>query len=190
MRPLIVANWKMHGLSTQLGAVEAIAATAATAALRGIDILVCPPDTLIERAAQTAARRIAIGGQDCRAEVSGSFTGDTSAEMLKDAGASAVIVGHSDRRQHYAETDSVVAAKASAAWRAGLIAIICVGETAQQRSDGSALKSVPPKSSEVFPQASPRRWIRSRTNHCGQSEVGACRARQRLRTCTRISGGA
>jgi len=103
------------------------------------DILVCPPSTLITRAVEVAAGRIAIGGQTCANEVSGAFTGDISAEMLKDAGATWVILGHSERRQHHGETNAIVAAKVKAAWRAGLCAIICIGETEAQRRSGAAL---------------------------------------------------
>ena len=138
MRPLIAGNWKMHGLAPQLGEIEAIAASV-RAAPPFADILICLPATLIARAVQTAGGRIAIGGEDCSAEIAGAFTGDISAEMLKDAGASAVIVGHSERRQHHGETDAIVAAKARAARRAGLLAIICIGETKSQRLDGKAL---------------------------------------------------
>jgi len=138
MRPLIAGNWKMHGLAPQLGEIEAIAASV-RAAPPFADILICLPATLIARAVQTAAGRIAIGGEDCHTEIAGAFTGDVSAEMLKDAGASAVIVGHSERRQHHGETDAIVAAKARAARRAGLLAIICIGETKSQRLDGKAL---------------------------------------------------
>jgi len=138
MRPLIAGNWKMHGLAPQLGEIEAMAA-AVKATPPCADILICPPATLIARAVQTAAGRIAIGGQDCHPDMAGAFTGDVSAEMLKDAGASAVIVGHSERRRYHGETDALVAAKANAAGRAGLLAIICVGETASQRRDGKAL---------------------------------------------------
>ena len=97
------------------------------------------PATLIQTAARIAAGRIGIGGEDCHAGTSGPFTGDISAAMLKDVGASAVIVGHSERRQHHAETDEIVLAKATAARRAELLAIICVGETKLQRDDGKAL---------------------------------------------------
>jgi triosephosphate isomerase len=89
--------------------------------------LICTPATLIDRAVQIGAGRIGIGGQDCHSAIAGAFTGDISAQMLKDAGASSVIVGHSERRQHHGETDAMVAAKANAAWRAGLLAIICNG---------------------------------------------------------------
>jgi len=138
MRPLIAGNWKMHGLAPQLGEIEAIAASA-KATPPFADILICLPATLVARAAQTAGGRIAIGGEDCSAEISGAFTGDISAEMLRDAGAGAVIVGHSERRQHHGETDATVAAKAKAARRAGLLAIICIGETKAQRLNGKAL---------------------------------------------------
>ncbi len=106
------------------------------------DILICPPATLITRAASAAGGAVPVGAQDCHAGISGAFTGDISAEMLKDAGASAVIVGHSERRQYHGETDADVAAKARAAWRAGLTAIICVGETEAQRMNGEALEVV------------------------------------------------
>jgi len=123
---------------SDLGEVEAVV-TAVTARPRTADVLICTPPTLIARAAQIAAGRIGIGGQDCHSATAGAFTGDISAEMLKDAGASAVIVGHSERRQHHGETDATVAAKADAAWRAGLLVIICIGETRAQRRDGAAL---------------------------------------------------
>ena len=128
----------MHGMGPQLGEIDAIAACA-KAIPPSADILVCLPATLITRAVQTSAGRIAIGGEDCSAETSGAFTGDISAEMLKDAGAAAVIVGHSERRQHHAETDAIVAAKAKAARRAGLLVIICIGETQTQRLNGRAM---------------------------------------------------
>ncbi len=102
------------------------------------DVLVCPPATLIAQAAWFVKDAFAIGGQDCHAEASGAYTGDVSAEMLKAAGASHVIVGHSERRQYHAETDAQVSAKAKAAWRAGLTAIICFGETLEQREAGKA----------------------------------------------------
>jgi triosephosphate isomerase len=138
MRPLIAGNWKMNGMAPQLGEIEAVAASV-KATLPLADVLICLPATLITRAVQTAAGRIAIGGEDCSADICGPFTGDLSAEMLKDAGASAVIVGHSERRRHHGETDAVVAAKAKAAQRAGLLAIICIGETNAQRLAGNAL---------------------------------------------------
>ena len=104
----------------------------------GADVLICPPATLLSRAFASVAHEFELGGQDCHAEISGAFTGDISAEMLKDAGASAVIVGHSERRQYHGETDEQVAAKTKAAWRTGLLAIVCIGETEGQRDSGQA----------------------------------------------------
>jgi len=141
MRHLIAGNWKMNGLSASLPEIEAVA-DAAFKSPPDVDILICPPATLVARAVGVAAARIAIGGQDCHAEPSGAFTGEISAEMLKDAGASAVIVGHSERRQYAGETNAQVAAKARAAWRAGLLAIICVGESEDDRDAGHALDLV------------------------------------------------
>jgi triosephosphate isomerase len=138
MRRLIAGNWKMHGTSLQLGEIEAIA-TAVQAMPPAADVLICPPSTLIARAALAARGRIAIGAQNCDAAVSGAHTGDVSAQMVKDAGGSWVIVGHSERRQHHGETDAMVAAKAKAAWIGGLLTIICIGETQAQRRAGQAL---------------------------------------------------
>ncbi len=141
MRALVAGNWKMNGLAAslaELGALkQALAKTPAAC-----DVLVCPPATLIAQAALLLEEghvkdAFALGGQDCHAQPSGAFTGDLSAEMLKDAGASYVIVGHSERRQYHGESDGDVAAKARAAWRAGLRAIICLGETDAQRDDGA-----------------------------------------------------
>jgi triosephosphate isomerase (TIM) len=98
MRPLIAGNWKMHGLRAELHEIESIAAVA-TRAQPHVDILICPPASLLAAAARTAGGRIAVGGQDCDPEASRAHAGDVSAEMLKDAGAVAVIVGHSKRRQ-------------------------------------------------------------------------------------------
>jgi triosephosphate isomerase len=125
----------MNGLGADLVELDAVAANIAGAAC---DVLVCPPATLLARAAAAAKGALAIGGQDCHAQPCGAFTGDISAEMLKDAGASAVILGHSERRQYHHETDAMVAAKTQAAWRAGLTAIICIGETESQHDAGQA----------------------------------------------------
>lgn len=142
VRPLVAGNWKMNGLRGSAAELEKILAGAAGVAAK-IDLMVCPPATLMAAFAQLAAASpVAIGGQDCHAEASGAFTGDVSAEMLKDAGATAVIVGHSERRTLHKETDAEVAAKARAAWRAGLTAIVCVGETRQEREAGRALAVV------------------------------------------------
>jgi triosephosphate isomerase (TIM) len=130
---LIVGNWKMNGTLASLA--QARAATAPDAAITAQRLL-CVPATLI---AAFAAAGVAVGGQDCHAAASGAHTGDISAAMLADAGASHVIVGHSERRANHAECDATVAAKARAVWAAGLVAIICVGETLAQRDAGNTL---------------------------------------------------
>jgi triosephosphate isomerase len=136
LRQLVAGNWKMNGLGADLAELEALKQDLESPP--NCDVLVCPPASLIARAAMVVKDAFAIGGQDCHEKASGAFTGDISAEMLKDAGASAVIVGHSERRQYHHETDSQVAAKARAAWRAGLSAIICLGETESQHDSGHA----------------------------------------------------
>jgi triosephosphate isomerase len=142
-RPLVAGNWKMNGLRSSLEVLREIQA-GYTPGLEGkADLLVCPPATLIHLFAQEAVgSRIAIGGQDCHAKETGAFTGDVSAEMLADAGAAYVIVGHSERRQYHAERDADVRAKAAAAHRAGLVAIVCVGETRAEREAGRTLAVV------------------------------------------------
>jgi len=137
LRQLVAGNWKMNGLSADLAELEALK-QGLVADPAACDVLVCPPACLIAPAAGVVKAAFALGGQDCYAEAGGAFTGDISAEMLKDAGASAVIVGHSERRQYHGERDADVAAKARAAWRAGLTAIICIGETEAQRDAGHA----------------------------------------------------
>jgi triosephosphate isomerase len=140
VRPLVAGNWKMNGTAESLAELRSIVAGFAGQIEAETDALICVPATLLARAAAIAAgTAVAIGGQDCHAEASGAHTGDVSAEMLRDAGASHVIVGHSERRQNHGETDLVVHAKAQAAWRAGLVAIICIGETRAEREAGSTL---------------------------------------------------
>src|SRR5262245_47353013 len=142
LRPLIAGNWKMNGLQGSAAELSRIIAGAGQVAGQ-VDLMVCPPATLVAGFA-TAARgsRVAIGAQDCHAEASGAFTGDISAEMLQDAGASAVIVGHSERRTLHKETDTEISAKVRAAWRAGLLAILCIGETRAERENGQTLAVV------------------------------------------------
>jgi triosephosphate isomerase len=138
-RPLVAGNWKMNGLSASSGTLDGIIAGVAKLP-ENIDVLVCPPFLLIPGfAAQARGTRVAIGGQDCHPEPSGAHTGDIAAEMLADAGATAVIVGHSERRQDHHETDAEVRAKALAARRVGLLAVVCVGETRAERHAGDAL---------------------------------------------------
>jgi triosephosphate isomerase (TIM) len=137
-RPLVAGNWKMNGLGGARAELDKIIAGTATLPAN-LDLLVCPPFTLISAfAARARGTRLAIGGQDCHAEAYGAHTGDVSAEMLADAGASAVIVGHSERRSEHHEADAEVRSKALAARRAGLFAIVCIGETRAERDAGKA----------------------------------------------------
>ena len=136
MRKLAAGNWKMNGLSAQLAELAAL--IAAHPQPRS-EVLICPPATLLAPMAQAVAGRIALGGQDCHPKSSGAHTGDISAAMLADAGATFVILGHSERRADHGETDALVRAKAEAAAAAGLVAIICVGETEAQRDADQTL---------------------------------------------------
>jgi triosephosphate isomerase len=140
IRPLIAGNWKMNGLRASSAEFEAMLAGAPGVAAKA-DLLVCPPATLIAAFAEKArgSKTLAIGAQDCHPKASGAHTGDLSAEMLADAGASAIIVGHSERRTDHGESDALVRQKTEAVWRAGLTAIVCIGETRQQRDAGQAL---------------------------------------------------
>jgi triosephosphate isomerase len=141
-RPLIAGNWKMNGLKASMSELGAIA-QGASGLWRKADLLVCPPATLLFTAAAVViGSKVAIGAQDCHTAASGAHTGDLSAEMLADAGATAVIVGHSERRADHGESDALVRQKAEAAWRAGLTAIVCVGETRAERDAGQALDVV------------------------------------------------
>ncbi|HEX4637578.1 MAG TPA: triose-phosphate isomerase [Rhizomicrobium sp.] len=152
MRKLVAGNWKMNGLASSLDELAALK-EALTQTPPPCDVLVCPPATLIARAAGCVQGAFALGGQDCHAQAKGAFTGDISAEMLKDAGASHVIVGHSERRQYHGETSADVALKAGAAWRAGLKAIICIGESLDQRKAGSAHQICESQLRESVPDA-------------------------------------
>ncbi|SEN43634.1 triosephosphate isomerase [Loktanella fryxellensis] len=139
-RKLAAGNWKMNGTTATLDQVKALTDAHPDPA---VDILLCPPATLIAQMAWArGSHALQIGGQDCHAQDSGAHTGDISAAMLKDAGASHVILGHSERRADHAESDADVAAKAQAAHAAGLIAVICLGETLDQRDAGTALEVV------------------------------------------------
>jgi triosephosphate isomerase len=139
-RKLVAGNWKMNGLKAAMAELDAlIAATSGAAA----EVLICPPATLIAAFADRArGSAVAIGAQDCHAAASGAHTGDIAAEMIADAGGTLVIAGHSERRADHGETDAQVRAKAEAAWRARLTAIVCVGETEAERDAGSALAVV------------------------------------------------
>jgi triosephosphate isomerase (TIM) len=139
IRPLIAGNWKMNGLKASMAEFDAMLAGAGAFAGKA-DLLVCPPATLIATFAEKArGKGVAVGAQDCHQNTSGAHTGDLSAEMLKDAGATSIIVGHSERRADHGESDALVRKKAEAAWRAGVTAIVCVGETRAQRDAGQTL---------------------------------------------------
>ena len=138
-RPLVAGNWKMNGTTPSLKEARLMAGMLKDVRLK-CEIMICPPATLIGAIrAVVKGARIRLGGQDCHWDANGAHTGDISAEMLKDAGCSAVIVGHSERRTEHGETDEIVRRKAEAAHRAGLVAIVCIGETLEQRKAGQTL---------------------------------------------------
>jgi triosephosphate isomerase len=142
-RPLVAGNWKMNGLGASLAELKALKESLDQSPVPEAEIMVCPPATLLAQARWAlTGSNILLGAQDCHPLPSGAHTGDLSAEMLADAGATAVIVGHSERRKDHGETDALVNAKARAALRAGLTAIICVGETEEQRDQGNTLDIV------------------------------------------------
>ncbi|MDT1061839.1 triose-phosphate isomerase [Paracoccus sp. CPCC 101403] len=138
-RKLAAGNWKMNGTLAALAEIDRLLADQPAP---GCDVLVCPPATLIHALTARASGRIDVGGQDCHANASGAHTGDISAAQLLDAGASHVILGHSERRADHGETDAQVRAKAEAAHKAGLVAVICVGETEAQRDAGQTLNLI------------------------------------------------
>jgi triosephosphate isomerase len=141
MRPLIAGNWKMN-MTKIAGAALArdLGMRYAEQANRDFDLLICPPATLIDAAGQAVAGSgVFVGGQDCHAAEKGAHTGDISAAMLADLGCTHVLVGHSERRQNHGEMDLLIGEKAKAAYDAGLIAVICIGETEAERDAGQAL---------------------------------------------------
>lgn len=140
MQKLAAGNWKMNGTAAALAEVKALLAAHPAP---GCEMLLCPPATLLGQMADLAAgTALRVGGQDCHTKTSGAHTGDISAAMLADAGASHVILGHSERRADHGETDALVRAKTEAAWAAGLIAVVCVGETEAERDIGRTLDVV------------------------------------------------
>jgi triosephosphate isomerase len=142
IRPLIAGNWKMHGLAPALDEARVLAA-AVEARSPSARVAIFPPATLLSRLAHAlAGLPIEIGGQDCRPEPCGAFTGDVSPEMLIDAGASLVILGHSERRAYHHESDALIAAKVEGALRAGLEPVVCVGESLDERRAGLAVATV------------------------------------------------
>ena len=150
VRPLIAGNWKMHGLAAEAQALAR--AVAAGAAGLKAEVLICPPATLIAPLTQACAGVVALGGQDCHEAAKGAHTGDISAAMLKDAGATYVILGHSERRMAYRETSHRVRAKAEAAMAAGLIPVVCVGEPEDDRLLGRAEEVVAEQMAESLPE--------------------------------------
>jgi triosephosphate isomerase (TIM) len=154
IRPLIAGNWKMNGLAAQLAEAQAVRAGLVDAT-NAPEVMICPPATLLAQMAWALkGSDVLLGGQDCHPDKSGAFTGDIAAEMLADAGACGVIVGHSERRAGYGEIDRTVCAKATAAHRAGLIAIVCVGETAGERAAGLTEDVVRRQLAASIPEAS------------------------------------
>lgn len=155
-RPLVAGNWKMNGISASLGEIAAIGNAVAAGGAGGAEIVLCPPATLLMAAAKLCdGASIGLGGQDCHEAPGGAHTGDIAAEMLRDAGASYVIVGHSERRADHGETNSRVRAKAAAGFRAGLSIILCVGETHAERMAGEALSKVSAQLAGSLPQDAP-----------------------------------
>ncbi|MGD9878641.1 MAG: triose-phosphate isomerase [Reyranella sp.] len=140
-QPLIAGNWKMNGLKADaLALAKGVADGVRQAGWQDRAVLICPPATLLAAVADAVkSSGVLVGGQNCHAKASGAHTGDVSAEMLRDCGASHVIVGHSERRADCGETDGIVRAKAEAAWRAGLVPIVCIGETLAEREAGRTL---------------------------------------------------
>ena len=142
-RPLVAGNWKMNGLKAGLDEITAMRLAVEAGGAGDAEVIVCPPATLtISAAALLQGGPVSLGAQDCYPKASGAYTGDISAPMLKDAGASYVIVGHSERRAGHGETDALVRSKAEAANEAGLAAIVCVGETKVEREAGEAVSVV------------------------------------------------
>lgn len=140
IKPLVAGNWKMNGLKESVAELEALIAGFDKELAAKVDTMICPPATLVASFAAAAVDSVvAIGAQDCHMNVSGAHTGDLSAHMFLDAGADAIIVGHSERRADHGESDAVVNSKARAVWDQGLVAIICVGETEEERKSGKTL---------------------------------------------------
>lgn len=153
-RPIVAGNWKMNGTSLSLKEIRLL-----TSMLKGVrlkcDVMVCPPATLMSRVhGLTKSSRIGLGGQDCHELAGGAHTGDISVEMLSDAGATAVIVGHSERRADHGESDALIAGKAAAAHKGGLTSIICIGETLSQRKAGDTLRCVGAQLKKSLPASS------------------------------------
>jgi len=198
-RALVAGNWKMNGTTASLGELRLLATM-----LEGVQlncgVMVCPPASLIMAVAKLVRTgAIQLGGQDCHPEPYGPYTGDISAEMLKDAGASAVIVGHSERRIGHGENSSLVRAKALAAHRAGLTAIMCLGETQKERQDGDTLRVLSTQLKESVPEKSESRntiiayepvWAIGTGLTPSDEEIGAAHSHIRAELTQLLGGGA
>lgn len=153
IKPLVAGNWKMNGLKAAVSELEALVAGYDADLSGKVDSMICPPATLVAQFAQaTADSAVAIGAQDCHANKSGAHTGDLSAEMFADSGATAIIVGHSERRADHGESNETVNAKAQAVWGEDLVAIICVGETEEERKSGKTLDVIKAQLAGSVPQ--------------------------------------
>jgi triosephosphate isomerase len=151
MRQVVAGNWKMFGASPALREAEALAAALRDEPVQA-EVVLCPPATLLERMARLLkGTAVQVGGQNCHTEAEGPFTGDVSAEMLADAGAAWVVLGHSERRTAYQEDDALVVAKVAAAVRAGLTPIICVGESLEEREAGRTLEVIRRQTADSVP---------------------------------------
>lgn len=151
-RPLVAGNWKMNGLGKSRSELKKLIAKMSGKKLR-CDALLCPPATLLSEFRKLSkGTRLRLGGQDCHPETAGANTGDISAEMLADAGAAYVIVGHSERRGDHGETDALIQAKASAAHRAGLTAVVCIGESKSEYLSKRTLRVVGSQLSRSLPR--------------------------------------
>lgn len=159
-KPLVAGNWKMNGLKSSVTELEATIAGLTPELTARVDVMLCPPATLlISFADRAAGTPLTVGAQNCHSNNAGAHTGDLSAEMLADAGASACIVGHSERRADYGESDLVACGKAEAVLRAGLVAIVCVGETRAERDAGQALTIVRHQVLGSMPDESPEHLV-------------------------------
>ena len=160
-RPLVAGNWKMNGLQSALTEIATMRQASEAGGFGAVELILCPPATLLSSAAAVLrGSAIGLGAQDCATGTSGAFTGDISAAMLKDAGASYVIVGHSERRAGHGETDALVRAKAQAAIDAGAAAIVCVGETKTEREAGEAVAVVAGQiQGSLSPDANPEKLV-------------------------------
>ncbi len=160
VKPLIAGNWKMNGFNADLDQIEAVAAAMAVREGVNCDVLICPPATLVAGASALCAKSaVMIGGQNCHVMEKGAHTGDISALMLADAGARYVIVGHSERRREHSETDGIVRLKSASAIKAGLIPIICVGETRPERLGALAITVVEQQLDGSVPDLEPNQLI-------------------------------